>query len=287
MTALTSEAEDKLALEDEQTDYRARLGRWRREVISSILNPVWWLAMRVTSLARGPITHHFAVVRKSNEMNVFETMVHGKAEHLAYEMAVLATSDAKIWARAVVLAFHDCPGNVGVDLSDVLELGVSLNLHHFAAYWRRVVLDCKRLPNALFLLTLSPPTQYCSKRKALAKFVLESPPNLLDSNTRKLRGLCIDEFRVCAEEGTLGPILFSIITAWACSCECDVAINEGHNSLIKAISNRCKNIGLPLLSARANAKKELKVGVRGAPAKWSLVKHSALSMVEDQRVVFR
>ena len=67
----------------------------------------------------------------------------------------------------------------------------------------------------------------------------------------------------------------------AATAKGDVAINEGHNSLIKSIVQRCRNIGLPLLSARSNCKKELRVGIRGAPSKWSQVKKQALCMVQD------
>ena len=266
---------------EEYAEFRKRLGRWRRETISAILNPLWWITLQVASRAREPLTHHFAFIRTSNTCNVLEKMVHGKAEVLASEMVSLASLNAKFWAKPIVISVRECPETLPVDLSDVLELGVSLNLHHHAAYWRRVVLDCKRLPTALFLLSHEPPDRPCAKRQRLAKFIIDTPHDQLESNTRKLRGVCIDEFRQCAADGTIGPVLHSLATSWSSTAKGDVAINEGHNSLIKAINGRCRNIGLPLLSARANAKKELKVGVRGAPVKWSQVKHAALAMVQD------
>ena len=264
-------------------NFRARLGRWRKETIRAVLNPTWWIVLEIANRARQPLMHHFAVVRTSNKTNVLETMVHGKAIAIATEMVALGSYNSKVWARKLALAMDDLRES-SIDISDVLELGVTLNFHHFASYWRRVVLDCKRLPNALFLLTLSPPQESCQQRQRVAKCVLETPLEKLDSNVRKLRQRCLEEFESTARSGKLGPILHTTISAWSSSAKSDVAINEGHNSLIKAISGRCKNIGLPLLSARANTKKELRVGVRGAPVKWSNVKKSALVMVQDRTV---
>ena len=58
-------------------------------------------------------------------------------------------------------------------------------------------------------------------------------------------------------------------------------MNEGHNSLIKAMSDRCKNITLPLLSGRVNLKRELGVGMRGANTRWSAIRPHAKAILEE------
>lgn len=266
----------------EYQEYRIRLGRWRRDTIAAILSPIWWLVHNIVTRLHGPLTHHFAYIRTSNVCPVLAEMTCVKAQEICKEFESLVSNKSS-WAKTIALSFLGCgealPG--AVTLSDILELGVCLNLHHHAAYSRRVVRDTQRFPLALFWLAYSPPNICCKKRQSIATFVLNSNPDCLEANARKLRGLAYDEFQQMAASGVCGPILYSIMLAVTTVAKGDVAINEGHNSLIKSIVQRCRCISLPLLSARSNCKKELKVGVRGAPTKWSGVKKEALLMVQD------
>lgn len=268
---------------EEYKEYRQRLGRWRRDAISAILNPVWWLVVTIATRLHGPLTHHFAFVRKSNVIEMLADLTCGKAEEISTEFGQLVSTKSDTWARNIALSVFGCgealPG--GICLSDILELGVCLNCHHHASYQRRIVRDTQRFPLALFWFAASPPDVPCENRKSVATFIMNCDPACLETTARKLRGLAFDELHEMAVSGTCGSLLYSIMTAVKAVAKGDVAINEGHNSLIKSIVNRCRNIGLPLLSARANCKKELRVGVRGAPTKWSHVKRDALCMVQD------
>lgn len=267
---------------EEYGDYRRRLGRWRKDAVRGILNPLFWLALQLMHKSRAPLSHHFAFVRLSNKRDVLQELVCGKAESIASEWSQLANSDAKTWAGAIRIALEDLdeglPG--GARLSDVLELGVNLIFHYHAAYQRRIVTDTQRLPLALFWFGHAPADTPCHRRQVLAQRILNTHPSKLESNTAKLRQLCEGDFEQCAQDGTVGPLLYSVVGSWKRVARSDVARNEGHNSLIKSINNRCRNIGLPLLSARSNAKKELGVGVRGAPQKWRQVKLDALAMIQ-------
>ena len=207
-------------------------------------------------------------------------MIWGKAEEIVGELSDLVTTHVASWARSIVLASDDVvlPGDI--ELSNVLELGTALVFHHHAAYSRRIFQDMQRLPFALFWFARQEPRTPCERRQCLAQAILAKEPRLLETNTHKLRCLCADDMVECAESGTVGPLLYAIVASWVLGARSDVAINEGHNSLIKAIAARCRSIGLPLLSARANIKKELRVGVRGAPQRWTHVKKDALSMVQ-------
>ncbi len=262
------------------------MGRWRKQAIHAVLNPVFWLAMQVMHKVRAPLQHHFAVVRASNKNRVMADMICGKADAILGELSDLANGNAGCWATSIALSLRSVPedpidplpGNV--ELSDLIELGVSLVFHHHAAYTRRICDDLKRLPYALFWFACAAPQTACGVRQRLAKALLAAAPETLEINAQKIRLLCAEDLEQCAAHGTAGPLLYSLVLSWAASAKSDVAINEGHNSLIKAIAQRCRNIGLPLLSARANCKKELKVGVRGAPQKWSAVKRDALAMVQ-------
>lgn len=269
---------------EEYAEFRARMGRWRKQAIAAVLNPVFWLTVQVMHKARAPLDHHFAFVRQSNTTNVMAEMVCGKADTILGELSDLVGAKAATWCQSLVMALGDeefsLPSDVG--LANVLELGATLVFHHHAAYFRRIVQDLKRLPLTLLWFGHSDPTTPCPTRMRLAQRILAENPMTLEANARKLRALCLEDLEVCAHDGTVGPHLFAIARSWVATAKSDVAINEGHNSLIKAIAQRCRNIGLPLLSSRANCKKELKVGVRGAPLKWSGVKHGALAMVQDR-----
>lgn len=195
----------------------------------------------------------------------------------------MATDQAMTWAKPLALVLNSCsdplPGSA--NLSDLLELGISLVFHHHASYHRRVVSDTKRLPMVLFWFGFAPPETACRQRQELAQQIMAVDDySSLETTCYKLVRVRKDDLERCAHDGTVGPLLWSIVRGWGGCARSDVAINEGHNSLIKAISNRCRNIGLPLLSARANVKKELRVGIRGAPQKWSQVKQNALSVVQ-------
>ena len=268
---------------EEHQEFRLRLGRWRQDAMSAILSPVWWLALNIVARMHEPLTHHFAFVRTSNVCNMLSHMTCGKAKEISLEISGLMASNSHTWAKLIVLTLFGCEGALpdGLELADLLELGVALNCHHHASYQRRIIRDTQRLPLALFWIAFERPEVQCPMRKSVAQFILHCKDEYLEANARKLRVFAFEEFEEMAASGRCGPILFSIMSCVAATAKGDVAINEGHNSLIKSIVQRCRNIGLPLLSARSNCKKELRVGIRGAPSKWSQVKKQALCMVQD------
>jgi hypothetical protein len=61
----------------------------------------------------------------------------------------------------------------------------------------------------------------------------------------------------------------------------DVRNNEGYNSLLGHLVDQAPAIGLPLLSARAQLKKALGIGVRGVSLRWSHLRPRADSVLTD------
>ena len=90
-----------------------------------------------------------------------------------------------------------------------------------------------------------------------------------DNNIIVLRSWCPDDLQQASALGTCGPKLFTVIKLARMFLKADVQENEGANSLIRCITDRAKNIGLPLLCARTCIKKALGLGARGAPSQWS------------------
>jgi len=61
----------------------------------------------------------------------------------------------------------------------------------------------------------------------------------------------------------------------------EVLTMESYNSLLKQLIHRAKHIGLKLCSGRANLKKTMGVGARGASHKWSVIRPIATSILQD------
>ena len=138
---------------EEYQEFRLRLGRWRQDAMSAILSPVWWLALNIVARMHEPLTHHFAFVRTSNVCNMLSHMTCGKAKEISLEMSGLMASNSHTWAKLIVLTLFGCEGALpdGLELADLLELGVALNCHHHASYQRRIIRDTQRLPFSVIL----------------------------------------------------------------------------------------------------------------------------------------
>ena len=115
------------------------------------------------------------------------------------------------------------------------------------------------LPSSL-LLRRSP--------SGLAQHLL-SPTAALDVNAAKVKRLYLADLQQAAADGRCGPNLYAFAVSLRSMMKGDVQNCEGMNSLIRAVTDKCRNIGLPLLSARCVLKRALGVGARGAITKWS------------------
>ncbi len=103
----------------------------------------------------------------------------------------------------------------------------------------------------------------------------------MDNSTLKLRCLFRADFEEAARSGRTGTQLYAVTLALRMYLPCEVETNEGYNRLVKCIADRAPNIKLSLLDARANIKKRLGVGSRGACSKWSVVRSSSERILEE------
>ena len=101
-------------------------------------------------------------------------------------------------------------------------------------------------------------------------------PGNITKHTRRSGSQCRG-----AETGLADLAMWTAVRMLRRSARADVRVNEGHNSLIKAMANRCPRIGLPLLSARVNVKKELGLGSRGASKRWSSIRPALQRVLES------
>ena len=110
---------------------------------------------------------------------------------------------------------------------------------------------------------------------------LNTDASNLDHTTLKLRCVFGSDFEEAARSGRTGKHLYGIALTLRMHLPCEVETNEGYNRLVKCIADRSPNIKLALLDARANIKKRLGVGSRGASSKWSTVRSSAALILDE------
>jgi hypothetical protein len=183
-----------------------------------------------------------------------------------------------LWAETVL---GDLPVKLACYESDLLLLAVEVMSAHAASYHRRVAVHCLKLPLALCWLAWRPAPEVCEGRRRIAKFIIDTPSGQLEVNAQKLRTLWPGDLRQAAATGRASPRLYTFAWTTRKMMRSDVKSNEGHNSLIKTIADRCRHISLGLLSVRANVKRELNVGTRGAHSRWSRLRDHAERMLED------
>ena len=105
--------------------------------------------------------------------------------------------------------------------------------------------------------------------------------NSLEVTTRKVRNLFPEEIKYSQETGLCKIKLWVFILGLCRFLKAHIATNEGYNSLLKGLAVRCRNIGLPLLSARCNIKRSIGVGMRGSQTRWGSIKGVAAGVLQD------
>ena len=115
----------------------------------------------------------------------------------------------------------------------------------------------------------------------LAVAVLEQELADLELATRKVRQLFHAELGQAAATGLCEAPLFSVCMALRVHLFADVEQNEGYNSVIRCITERCRHISLPPLAARVNTKKTLGLGSRSSSSKWSFVRPGCAQLLEE------
>ena len=123
--------------------------------------------------------------------------------------------------------------------------------------------------------------KHTSLSTGVAIDILGTPLEKLEENTRKILITCRHDIEQAAEQKTTGKKFWTVCMLLAIAVQSNTQPNEGCNSLIKRICERCPRIGLPLLSTRTTTKRRLGVGVTGANTKWSHVREKARSLLQE------
>ena len=96
----TSTLERSLAgADDEDDDYRDKIGRWIRESIATVHDERFWAQLHVQHHSRAPIAHAMRAVQKDNSM--LNLVSHVVPEVLAHMDQLLANDVAPCWLAAL------------------------------------------------------------------------------------------------------------------------------------------------------------------------------------------
>ena len=268
--ATSSKNDPSAELDANETEaYRIKMGRWRRDTVRTVLDHVWWAAIRIMRISHEPITHHFRFLHSSDHKDKVAQLVYEKAAQIMSEFSSLFSKPD--WANHLFTSAASQQLS-HTDKLMLLELGVEAILCHAGGYNRRVVRGCDQFPLNFMWFCHQPADVVCFRRKYFAQQVMATIDERLESTARRLKALFRDEIDYTAKTGLCKPMMWSFSLALRYNIRSDVCINESHNSLIKGISARCRRIGLPLLSGRCNVKRELGTGTRGAVSRWSKVR---------------
>eukprot|EP00959_Pyramimonas_sp_CCMP1952_P452376 9466477-Pyramimonas_sp.AAC.1 len=236
---------------EEAKDYSERLGRWARDAIRAIQNPLFFIMMRVASRARAPLdafVHSLKKTRPDNEPGNMARMVWGKAQNLYEQM--LALLDLNEWQDLLEevplahrLRVEQCISCLVMQISSDFE--------------RRVIKVIKGFPFKIFLLVKAPVSEPCSLRRDLCREIIDTPSINLPTTIAKMKTLFHGVLCACSRSGLLSPRLRAPIYALACQWKGHTFEIEGMNKIVQHCCSQAPKISLPLLDARVALRKEL------------------------------
>ena len=259
-----------------QEERRVKVGKWRRQVLEVITTTMFWNCVDVTFHSLGHTEHIMAWLKKQQDIEVdgshVAQLVYGKATTFLHEMAD-AFSRPQNWTTLR-------RGTSDADRPAVIAMGVLLFAHDIAAYSRKFE-PFFRLPLTIVWFAYRPHDVFCQKRVDLAKELLGHDIHKLDITSRKFVRICKSELEDTVTSGLAGERTYAMALLMRNNLLPDAQRNVQYNSLISTISKRCRHIGLPLLCARANMKKTLGVGTRGAAHKWSHIRAACSGVLDD------
>jgi hypothetical protein len=103
----------------------------------------------------------------------------------------------------------------------------------------------------------------------------------VDEGFAKVVQWLLADILIASDRGTCTFKLFVVVNGIRRFLHATTQAVEGVNSVIRLVSDRCKNIGLLLLDARVRIKKALGLGSADQSAKWSQKRPKALQLLRD------
>ena len=129
--------------------------------------------------------------------------------------------------------------------------------------------DSHRPERAVLLCFWVSPSCVCVGIRGVAKLLLDTPAEDLHITTKKVKELLTPELESVSADGRCPPRLWVLFDMARRFGNCDVQLCESVNSMVSFQTKRARNMTLPLLDSRVKIKKELGMGSRSSPVRWS------------------
>ena len=237
---------DELAAEEIHA-YAEKMGRWRRDTLNTIRDPIFWIIMEVSSKVRSP-AEHLACWLKGSAIckdSPWLTGLHHcqfmffKGDQLAAEYVELLRLD---WLADRFLGLPDAV------VQWLTDFAIDLILWNYSDFKRRFIEGTRHFPDKLLWFVHSLHDSPCTHRQRVATEMTQM--NGLDANARKILQAFGGDVENARKTGLcsfrLWVFLYTIGSQWRNRSD----RIEGLNSFIKRETKAAPRINLDLLSSR-------------------------------------
>ena len=285
----TVDAKSELAIEDLKS-YKLKLGRWRKDVLSTIVDKLFWTIAQINYSAKSPIDRFQAFCQKTiPEKDAITKGYHlrqltcGRAKQVITDIETQLADNNKQWCT--LFALHE------EKQTFLVHMAASLLLLYEAAFIRRVFLLLMTYPWRMMLMLQAEPERDCATRRQIADEVLamrstgwpdenvHADATVLDPTTVKIAFAYEDALITSRDQGVLADDLRMLLCEIDSTTRIHVQEVESVNSLIGFLSKRARNMNLDLLSSRITTKKAL--GQDCLRKRWSIVKSTADALSDN------
>ena len=136
----------------------------------------------------------------------------------------------------------------------LIELARAQILLNASAFFRRVCEPLQRFPHRILLMGKNPDRAQCSIRQVVARELLETRPEDLEVNARKIRTQFMSELQVAAQDGLLVGRLRVLVRSVSRVWKADTRECERINKQLKLFTERGPTSSPELISSRAGIK---------------------------------
>lgn len=210
-------------------------------------------------------------------------LVDGRAEEFSHEYMILFHSQI-----GQLQQHPDWPKLAKDEELFVWKTFALMVFQSASSFDRRIVAPLAAFPYALLSFARVRHDLPDERRRCLAKLLLDTPLQLLDINTLKIRNMFSADLEIAKKTGKLGVKLFATLKATRRLWKADVRENERLNKQLKLFTERAPNSSLDLISARLGLKFRLgTAGLRheemetSKPRNWTRVRPMAANVLDS------
>ena len=200
---------DEINLDDMKA-HKQKQTRWKREVQASTEKCEFWLMMRLSHLALGPLAHflHILQPKKGTPGTPLISLVcGGKSDQIMRELEAVLTDPDQVLHHELAFLDRITPEQLHGTVVTLVAVGA-------AEYDSRVHSLISDLPVQLLWLAHSEPRTYCRERQRVCKRVMDMNPEQLDVTTAKFKTLMSGSFRDGAEHGKISVEDHALLSEW-------------------------------------------------------------------------